>query len=278
MPPSKPRDGREFVRMAVDHPRHPKLLDTKDVPRCGWLHFCSVAYCRENRTDGVVREDAIIRYAAVPARLGAELVRVGLWHRPGHDCDRCVQPPARHVVVHDYGDHNQTRDEIEKLTEAGRAGAAARWGRKGKQPDEPAASHADRTTSSDTNRISGSHAEAEAEGESLLLTYVGRLAGSHTRATDRLPAELLDAWRATAPDGVDLVAEARSYLAHYADRPATNERAAWLGWLKHARPLKASKPLGPCADPECHGGWLPQLPDDDRPRPCPTCKPHIRTA
>lgn len=264
--------------MAVDLPRHPKLLNTGDVARCGWLLFCSVAYSREQRTDGVVREDGIARVAGVPKRLAGDLVRVGLWHRPGHGCDRCPQPPAGHVVVHDYSDHNQTRDEIEKLTEAGKAGAAARWskGRKGTAPD------ADRNSGPDANRISGSHsgtsAEAEAEGESLLLTYVGRLAGSHTRATDPLPPELLDAWRATAPPGVDLVAEARAYLAHYADRPATNERAAWLGWLKRARPLKTSKPLGPCADPECHGGWLPQLPEDDRPRPCPTCKPHIRTA
>ena len=278
MPPSKPRDGREFVRMSVDLPRSPKLLDTRDVPRCGWLFTAAVMYSREQRTDGVIRPDGVARYAGVPTRLVRELVRVGMFHDPGHDCDRCVQPPAGHVVVHDYGDHNQTRDEIEQLSEAGKAGAAARWskGRRGQKPD------ADRTTDTDADRTSDSHsgtsAEAEAEGESLLLTYVGRLAGSHTRATDRLPAELLDAWRATAPDGVDLVAEARSYLAHYADRPATNERAAWLGWLKHARPLKASKPLGPCADPECHGGWLPQLPDDDRPRPCPTCKPHIRTA
>lgn len=278
MPPSKPRDGREFVRMSVDLPRSPKLLDTRDVPRCGWLFTAAVMYSREQRTDGVIRPDGVARYAGVPTRLVRELVRVGMFHDPGHACDRCVQPPAGHVVVHDYGDHNQTRDEIEQLSEAGKAGAAARWskGRRGQKPD------ADRTTDTDADRTSESHsgtsAEAEAEGESLLLTYVGRLAGSHTRATDRLPAELLDAWRATAPDGVDLVAEARSYLAHYADRPATNERAAWLGWLKHARPLKASKPLGPCADPECHGGWLPQLPEDDRPRPCPTCKPHIRTA
>mgnify|MGYP003455642110 FL=1 len=267
MPPSKPRDGREFVRMSVDLPRSPKLLDTRDVPRCGWLFTAAVMYSREQRTDGVIRPDGVARYAGVPTRLVRELVRVGMFHDPGHDCDRCVQPPAGHVVVHDYGDHNQTRDEIEQLSEAGKAGAAARWskGRRGQKPD------ADRTTDTDADRTSDSHsgtsAEAEAEGESLLLTYVGRLAGSHTRATDRLPAELLDAWRATAPDGVDLVAEARSYLAHYADRPATNERAAWLGWLKNARPLKASKPLGPCAAPECHGGWLPPLPAADRPRP-----------
>lgn len=290
MPPSKPRDGREFVRMAVDHPRHPKLLDTSDVARCGWLHFCSVAYCRENRTDGVVREDAMTRYAAVPARLAAELVRVGLWHRPGHDCERCVQPPARHVVVHDYGDHNQTRDEIEKLTEAGRAGATARWNRDrapAASRARSAASNADRTTESDADRISGSHSgtstEVEVEVEANpLLAYVGRLAGGDARDVDGLPAETVAAWQDRAGAGVDLVAEARAYLAWAGDRPARNPRAAWLGWLDKARDRVASSTAAAerraaCTDPECSGGWLAPV-DDDRPRPCRTCRPHIRPA
>ena len=54
MPPSKPRDGREFVRMSVDLPRSPKLLDTRDVPRSGWLFTAAVMYSREQRTDGVI--------------------------------------------------------------------------------------------------------------------------------------------------------------------------------------------------------------------------------
>lgn len=286
MPPtSRPRDGREFIRMAVDHPRHPKLLDTVDIPRCGWLHFCSVAYCRENRTDGIVREDAIVRYAGVPARLAADLVRVGLWHRPGHDCDRCAQPPARHVVVHDYGDHNQTRDEIERLTEAGRAGAAARWGRNGKASDTPAGRNTNRTTASDANRIYGSHAEVEVEVENPLLAYVGRLAGSDARVADGPPpAEVLAAWQDRAGPDVDLVAEARAYLAWCGDRPARNPRAAWLGWLDRARERAAGdverRRRAACTTPGCRGGWLDPDPDDPtgRPRPCPHCRPHIRPA
>lgn len=272
MPPSKPRDGREFVRMSVTLPRSPKLLDTADPPRCGWLFTCAVMYAREQRTDGVVRADGVVRFAGVPAKLVRELVRVGMFHDPGHDCERCEQPPTGHVVVHDYAEHNQTRDEIDALSTAGKAGAAARWSktRKGAKSDTDRTSNADAIRTSESH--SGTSAELEEEKENPLLTYVSRLAGSNAKLGESLPAAALAAWRETAPDGVDLVAEARAYLAHYADRPATNERAAWLGWLRKAKPPKPVRV--PCPDPSCSGGWLP--PVDDRPRPCQSCRPHLR--
>jgi hypothetical protein len=340
MPPSKPRDGREFVRVSVTLPDDPKLLDTTDVPRCLALYVVGLTYARRHKTDGVLRPDTVVHDARVPKRLTAELVRVGLWHEPGHPCDRCDQPPAGRVIVHDYLEHNQSGEEIDAAREAGRKAAEARWSgrsaRNGKVPDRTAVGNAGRNAHPNADRIRRSghesasderfpseireanerrsapvdnvkpagrtanrphqkdanpnadrNAEAEVEAEveveveakSLLLTCVSRLAGSDARAGESLPADLIAAWRDTAPPGTDLVAEARAYLAHYADRPATNERAAWLGWLKRARPpAPAARRAATCPDPDCHGGWLPQLPGDDRPRPCPTCKPHIRTA
>lgn len=287
MPLSKPRDGREFVRIAVTLPSDPKLLDTADAPRCGWLFVCGLTYAREHRTDGVLLPAAVIREAGVPKRLAAELVRVGMWHEPGHTCDRCPQPPDRHVVVHDYGLHNQTRDEIEALREAGRAAATARWSkpttpttgtRKASKPR--ADSSAVRTADRNANRICDPHTEAEVEVEvqTTLLTFVSRLAGSDARVDTRLPAELIDAWQDYAGPLVDLEREAGAYLRHHADRPARDERAAWLGWLRKARERAEQAPRAPgCAT--CDAGWLPPLPDDPlaRPRRCPTCRPpHLR--
>lgn len=270
MPPSKPRDGREFVRVSVTLPDDPKLLDTSDVPRCLALYVVGLLYAREHRTDGVLRPETVVHDARVPKRLAGELVRVGLWHEPGHDCDRCEQPPAGRVIVHDYLEHNQSRDEIEAARALGKAAAEARWaGRKA------AANGAKRNAERNAERIAVGNAEAEAEAEAEenpLLTYVSRLAGSNAKLGESLPAATIAAWRETAPEGVDLVAEARAYLAHYADRPATNERAAWLGWLRKAKPPKPVRV--PCPDPSCSGGWL--APVDDRPRPCPSCRPHLR--
>lgn len=272
MPPSKPRDGREFVRMSVDLPRSPKLLDTKDVPRCGWLFTAAVMYSREQRTDGVIRPDGVARYAGVPTRLVRELVRVGMFHDPGHACDRCVQPPAGHVVVHDYGDHNQTRDEIEQLSEAGKAGAAARWsrGRRGQKPD------ADRTTDTDADRISGSHsgsnAEVEGEEERYLLTLVSRLAARDARGSQPPPAEVISAWQKLAGSHVDLDAEAAAYLRRFGDRPADDERGAWLGWLRKAGqhtpdPAVADRPTPTPRTPHC-----PIHPDQPTgSKACPRC-------
>lgn len=273
MPPSRPRDGREFVRVAVTLPSDPKLLDTCDVARCGWLYVCGLTYSREHKTDGVLLPAAVVREASVPKRLAAELVRVGMWHEPGHTCPRCPQPPDRHVVVHDYAEHNQTRDEIEQLREAGRTAAEARWAkRKGTAP-AAAPKTANRTTNRNANRIYESHTEVEVEVEQTpFLTSVGRLA---SRNAGSLPAEAVGAWRDLAGPLVDLEAEARAYLAHYADRPARDERAAWLGWLRVARDRAEREHRPPCPDPSCAAGWLE--PDDDgRPVPCPTCRPHLR--
>ena len=180
MPPSKPRDGREFVRVSVTLPSDPKLLDTSDVPRCGWLYVCGLTYAREHKTDGVLLPAAVLREAGVPKRLVADLVRVGMWHEPGHGCERCPQPPVRYVVVHDYPLHNQTLGEIEQLREAGRKGATARWG---VDPNRNAKSHADRT--------SGSHGQVEVEEEEEQTPEPTTSSRPPTARGTRLP----DSWK-----------------------------------------------------------------------------------
>lgn len=295
MAPSKPRDRREFVRMSVGLPRHPKLLDTTDPARCGWLHFVGVAYAREHLTDGILRPDTIVYEARVPRKMVRELVRTGLWHDPGHGCERCPQPPPGYVVVHDYAEHNQTAGEVEQVRDAARAAAEARWGNRGKggtdgpgagQGDPPAAPATDTTPDADGNaeripkrnadRMQERNAEAEAEAEvPSLLTFVSRLAGSNARLGARLPAELVRSWQEIAGADVDLEREARQYLARYADRPASDERAAWIGWLDTARRhTEANAPRRPLGCPDCDKGWI-EHPETGIPRRCPSCRPNV---
>jgi hypothetical protein len=68
-----------------------------------------------------------------------------------------------------------------------------------------------------------------------------------------------------------------SYLSRFGDRPAEDERGAWLGWLRKAKHLRAEAKAAsagrePLDCPRCHGGWLPDN-DEDRPVPCPSCRP-----
>ena len=234
MAPSKPRDAREFVRVSVTLPDDPKLIDTCDVPRCGWLFTVSLIYARKQRTDGVVRPEIVIRDAGVPKRLAAELVRVGMWHEPGHDCPRCVQPPARHVVVHDFLEHQQSREESEAARAKAKAAAEARWAAR-VVTDKDAKRNAASNAPSNATSSSSSNAEVEkSKRRTYLLTLISRLAAPDAR-TSQPPAEVIDAWQELAGPDVDLDAEARAYLSRFGDRPADDERGAWLGWLTKAR-------------------------------------------
>lgn len=115
-----------------------------------------------------------------------------------------------------------------------------------------------------------------------LLTLVSRLSSGNTRATTT-DIEV-DQWQAVAGEGVDLDVEARAWLAFNQHRwkDITNPGAAWLGWLRKVstRPgafipgvhPSATAPAG-CAD--CLDGWLSDDTDTGRPRPCPTCRPHL---
>lgn len=293
MPTQKPRDRREYVRLTVNLPSNPKLVAIDD-PAAGWLYVCGVCYSGEHLTDGIVNPAVVARIAGVGREWVAGLVEAGLWHEPGHDCDRCAQPPAGHVVVHDYLEHQRSRAEADAAKRSAVAAAEKRWA-KGKPPkptdaDSNANRIPDRNADSSTKGNADSNAEAEAEVEAevemplpSLLTYVGRLAESDARDANtepaRPPTHLLAAWEEIAGPDVDLVREAARYLGTYADRPARDERAAWLGWLVKARDYAARQrgdarpPLG-CAD--CTGGWLPG--DEDLPARCPRCKPHAATA
>lgn len=129
--------------------------------------------------------------------------------------------------------------------------------------------------------------EAEVDTKpACLLTYISRQAGGNAQglSANDLPPELIEQWQEIAGPRVNLEREARAYIAHYADRPARNERSAWVGWLRRARshaetaappPDTPGRPLVvACSDPLCIGGWLPSAPDKPA-RPCLLCRPHL---
>lgn len=79
-------------------------------PLAGWLHVCALCYCARNLTDGRFPKSKALRLADVPkpAQLAAKLVEVGLWEDDGDD-----------YVIHDFGDYNPSRAQVEKERKAG---------------------------------------------------------------------------------------------------------------------------------------------------------------
>jgi hypothetical protein len=128
-----PVDKREYIRMSVDFPTHPKLMQLPEevIPLAGWLTANAWCYCGENKTDGEFPPNLIYRTSFVDKEIGKELIAVGLWHEAGHDCPKCPQPKDRMLISHDYLEHQRSKEEVESLRSArsgaGAKGAQKRW-------------------------------------------------------------------------------------------------------------------------------------------------------
>ncbi|QDM55880.1 HNH endonuclease [Gordonia phage MagicMan] len=71
----------------------------------GFLWTLAGAQCQLVGTDGVVSRADLVRLVLNPDladRLAGLLVDTGLWHRPGHDCDRCPPVEGGHYLFHDW--------------------------------------------------------------------------------------------------------------------------------------------------------------------------------
>jgi len=62
-------------------------------------------------SDGVIEAHELEELGATPTVVD-ELIRVGMFHGNGHDCDRCVPVPAGDIVIHDVLHYNPSRDEV----------------------------------------------------------------------------------------------------------------------------------------------------------------------
>ena len=92
---------------------HPKV---RSIPRSQrrlaketWLS-CGTWSAR-HLTDGIIPRD-VVEDEGGEQEDAAALVAAGLWHTDGHDCERCVQPPAGGYVFHDWADYQPTREKV----------------------------------------------------------------------------------------------------------------------------------------------------------------------
>lgn len=117
-----------WVKLDDGFAEHPKIDNLSDG--AFRLYVAALGYVARNLTDGVIPEARLSRL--VPRYKPAHLAELlddpygPVWHAPGHLCDRCPQPPARHYTVHDYLEKNPSaekeRERRRVRSEAGRLG------------------------------------------------------------------------------------------------------------------------------------------------------------
>lgn len=98
-----------WVKVADTMPDHPKMIAAGDS--AAWLYVCGLCYCSRHLTDGEIPRSALNRLTGLPrpAAHAAKLLEVGLWEE--------TETGWR---VHDYGEHQRTKQQAEHLAEANR--------------------------------------------------------------------------------------------------------------------------------------------------------------
>lgn len=89
----------------------PVLDGHLDGPAAICLWFLAGTDCQNAGTDGVIARVDMVRLlpnVAVVDHLANLLVDVGLWHRPGHDCERCPAVKDGTFLFHDWFDMKYT--------------------------------------------------------------------------------------------------------------------------------------------------------------------------
>lgn len=142
-----PADRREFIRLDVNYIDNPKVADVLETsPLAVVLHVEAMCFSRRNRTDGVVPIDRLARKVGATQEDVATLLSRGLLDRL--DDGR--------IAVHDYLRHQETAEQIAKLSEAGR-----KAGKRSGDVRRERAAATDRSTDRSTNRSTNRSTEGE---------------------------------------------------------------------------------------------------------------------
>lgn len=116
-----------YVKVYDDLTDHPAWISLE--PEHVGLWVLALGYCSRNLTDGLLPAAAIRRCGGTPETLQG-LLDAGRMHAPGHECSACPEVPEGSLYVHDYLEHQSSREHCvrvsEKRREAGRAGGKAR--------------------------------------------------------------------------------------------------------------------------------------------------------
>jgi hypothetical protein len=108
-----------WAKLDDKFPRNPKVV--KAGPLAAYLYVCSLCYCNEYLTDGLIADEALTHIAPGVdnvKRRAAKLVEVGLWRRTNGG-----------FVIPNYADHNFTAEQV-RDRRAATAARVAKWQRR----------------------------------------------------------------------------------------------------------------------------------------------------
>jgi hypothetical protein len=214
---------RQFAKLDLGYFDNPKVADfVEDHPHVPLLHLRAILYCRQHLTDG-----------RFPVRLVARMASASYCgSHCDSECDYCRAVEAGLLTrvdgktgeVHDYLEHQQSSEDVARLSNAGKKGAAARW---------KSGSDADRNA----DGIPDGNAEANAEREEREeRESTGRKRPTRAIPTDWMPTAKHQAY--ADENRLDLGQEAFRFRnhAHQVDRRCANWNAAFTNWLSKAKP------------------------------------------
>lgn len=130
-------DRREFIKLDVGYLSNPKVagLLIAGRPNAVLIHVYCMTYSRQHRTDGIVPVALALRGV-----IGATKKDVAA----AVDAGLLLNREEGVVEVHDYLEHQESAADIKARSDAGRAGAQARWGKAKRNADRTATSNANR--------------------------------------------------------------------------------------------------------------------------------------
>jgi hypothetical protein len=156
---------------------HPAWMDLE--PEHVGLWVLALGYCSRNLTDGALPGKAVRRWGGTPEQVAA-LVAAGRMHEAGHDCTACPEVAAGDLYVHDYLEHQRSREDAmmlsRKRAEAGRAGGKARHAQapdlQGKQVAKQVAKQAAGNLEAETETETKNNTTREARAAAAAADFV----------------------------------------------------------------------------------------------------------
>lgn len=262
-----------WFRVDDSMPSHPK---TRSIPRKSRMAALGVwtacgTWSAKHLTDGRVPADVVEDEGGLAAD-GQRLVTAGLWHAPGHKCERCPQPAAGEYQFHDWADYQPTRIQVlaERAASAERQRVArekrAKSRRDGVRDD---GRDSDRDEHSDNAVSSAAPTRPDpTPSTSTHQTSSSDLPERDPKTDDDGPTiDELTERGAGRLDPAALRTEAEAFRHHNAGRWANvhDWRRAWSGWLTKAQqrnrptptpstpscPIHPDQPTGSKACPRC---------------------------
>lgn len=213
-------DARLFAKLDLGYFDNPKVADfIEDHPQVIFLHLRAILYCRQHLTNG-----------RFPVRLVCRMVSATYCGSEcGQECDYCRAVDAglldridpRNGYVHDYLKHQDSAEDVQRRSRAGKKGAAARWS------ESDANRNADRTTDGNAEANAEERRGEESEESS-------RRRPSRPLPDDWSPTEKHS--RYAAEHSIDLEAQAARFRNHAEakDLRYANWNAAFTNWLTKA--------------------------------------------